>query len=144
MGEVVKRISTKPDNLVKKIRGYTTIPETVRSIQYGRKYESVAVEHYAQKHMENCKTVQIESRGLLVNPKYPYLGASIDCLVICEDCGTGLIEVKCPYGSGRSEVPWRHMLPKEYGKDVNFFCTESNGELFLKEHHNNMYQKQGQ
>lgn len=76
MGEVLKRISTKPDNL----RGYITIPETVRSIQYRRKYESVAVEHYAQKHMEKCKTVQIESRGLLVNPKYLYLGASIDGL----------------------------------------------------------------
>lgn len=45
MGEVLKRISTKPDNL----RGYITIPETVRSIQYRRKYESVAVEHYAKK-----------------------------------------------------------------------------------------------
>lgn len=89
MGEDVKRISNKPDNLVKKIRGYITIPENVRSIQYGRKYEAVAVEHYAQKHMEKCKTVQIESRGLLVNPKYPYLRASIDDFVICEDCGTG-------------------------------------------------------
>lgn len=55
MGEVVKRISNKPNNLVKKIRGYITIPETVRSIQYGRKYESVAVEHYAQKHMKKMQ-----------------------------------------------------------------------------------------
>lgn len=65
----------------------------------------MAVEHYAKKHMEKCITVQIESRGLLVNPKYPYLGASIDSLVICEGCGTGLIEVRCPYGSDRSEMP---------------------------------------
>lgn len=75
--------------------------------------------------MEKCKTVQTESRGLLVNPKYPYLGASIDGLVICEDCGTGLIEVKCPYGSGRSEVPWRHMLPVECGKDDIFFVPKA-------------------
>lgn len=94
--------------------------------------------------MEKCKTVQIESRGLLVNPKYPYVGASIDGLVICEDCGTGLIEVKCPYGSERSDKPWRHMLSMECGKDDNFFCTERNGELFLNEHHNYMYQIQGQ
>lgn len=75
-------------------------------------------------HMEKCKTVQIESRGLLVNPKYLYLGASIDGLVICENCGTGLIEVKCSYGSERSEVPWRHMLPMECGKDDNFFLVQ--------------------
>lgn len=92
----------------------------------------MAVERYAQKHMEKCKTVQIESRGLLVNPKYPYLGASIDDLVICEDCGTGLIEVKCPYGSERSEVPWRHMLPKEYGKDDNFFVPKAMENCSLK------------
>lgn len=88
--------------------------------------------------MEKCKTVQIESTGLLVNPKYPYLGASIDGLVICEDCGTGLIEVRCPYGSERSEAPWRPMLhvPMECWKNDNFICTERNGEFFLKEHHN--------
>lgn len=94
--------------------------------------------------MEKCKTVQIESRGLLVNPKYPYVGASINGLVICEDCGTGLIEVKCPYVSERSDKPWRYMLPMECGKDDNFFCPERNGELFLNEHHNYMYQIQGQ
>lgn len=61
-------------------------------MQYGRKYESVAVEHYARKHLKKCKTVQIESRVLLVNSKYTYLGVSTDGLVICEDCGIGLIE----------------------------------------------------
>lgn len=92
----------------------------------------MAVEHYAQKHMEKCKTVQIESRGLLVNPKYPYLGASTDGLVICEDCGTGLIEVKCPYGSERSEVPWQHMLPMECGKDDTFFVQKAMENCSLK------------
>lgn len=42
-----------------------TIPETVRSIQYGRKYESVAVEHYAQKHMENAKQYILNPEVLL-------------------------------------------------------------------------------
>lgn len=82
--------------------------------------------------MEKCKTVQIESRGLLVNPKYPYLGASTDGLVICEDCGTGLIEVKCLYGSERSEVPWQHMLPMECGKDDNFFVQKAMENCSLK------------
>lgn len=89
--------------------------------------------------MENCKIVQIEFRGFFVNLKYLYLGVSIDGFVICEDCGIGLIEVKCLYGFGRSEVFWWYMLFKEYGKDVNFFCIESNGELFFKEYYNNMY-----
>jgi saccharopine dehydrogenase-like NADP-dependent oxidoreductase len=69
MSEVVKRVTTKPDNLVKKIRDHVTIPDTVKSLKYGRKYEAVAVEHYMENHIERCKSVHIESRGLPVNPK---------------------------------------------------------------------------
>lgn len=78
----------------------------------------MAVEHYVQNHMENAKQYRLNP-GLLFNPKYPHLGASIDGLVNCEDCGTRLIEVKCPCGSIKSEIPWRHMLPIECGKDYN-------------------------
>lgn len=43
MGEVYKRKKLVPDNLLKKICGYVTVPDRVRSIKYGRKYESVAM-----------------------------------------------------------------------------------------------------
>jgi len=144
MGAVVKRKKIEPDNLVKKLCGYTTIPDTVKSLQYGRKHEPVAIADYARSHLKTCDEVRIESCGLLVNPSYPFLGASIDGLVVCSKCGTGIVEVKCPYGSDPSETAWRNLLPTECSKDKEFFCREKDGKLSLDPKHNYMYQVQGQ
>ncbi|XP_063397961.1 uncharacterized protein LOC134708342 [Mytilus trossulus] len=144
MGEVYKRKKLVPDNLLKKICGYVTVPDRVKSIKYGRKYESVAVSQYIQKHTKECGNTTVESRGLLVNPKYPFLGASIDSLVTCNKCGVGLVEVKCPYGSDSKKEPWRNKTPIECAKDTNFCCNEVDGQLELKDTSNYMYQVQGQ
>ena len=37
----------------------------------------------------------MSSCGLVLS--YPFLGASPDGLVLCECCGTGALELKCPY-----------------------------------------------
>ena len=76
-----------------------TVPDRVKSIAHGRRYESVEVSQYIQKHTKECGNTTIESRGLLVNLKYPFLGARIDAMVTCNTCGVGLVEAKCPYGS---------------------------------------------
>ena len=40
---------------------------------------------------------EVHNCGLIIDPAYPYLGASPDGIVNCKCCGRGLIEVKCPY-----------------------------------------------
>ena len=35
--------------------------------------------------------------GLHVNPNFPHLGASPEAIVNCECCGTGVVEIKCPF-----------------------------------------------
>ena len=57
----------------------------------------VYVEMMSTTHVE----FEVEATGLHVNPKYPYLGASPDGLVMCACCGNGLLEVKCPYSVRR-------------------------------------------
>ena len=34
---------------------------------------------------------------MVVHPCYPHLGASPDGIVICDCCGKGVLEIKCPY-----------------------------------------------
>ena len=34
--------------------------------------------------------------GLVVNTKYPHLGASPDGIIECKCCGIGCLEIKCP------------------------------------------------
>ena len=57
------------------------------SCQWGRDNEKVAISRY-----EILKTVKVKSCGLIVNPKWPWLGCSPDGLVRDK-----AVEVKCPY-----------------------------------------------
>ena len=95
-----KRPTTPPDNMLKQFCGYQTLPRTVQ-LSYGLKYESRARKLYMKQHQKKCgegnKLVTVKSVGLVVSPKMPFLGASLDGLVECPKCGIGGIEIKCPW-----------------------------------------------
>lgn len=40
---------------------------------------------------------EIRDSGLVINPKYPFLGASPDAVPSCHCCGDIVVEIKCPY-----------------------------------------------
>ncbi len=46
-----------------------------------------------QRHLN----LTINDRGLVILPQYPHLGASPDGYVKCHCCGSGVIEIKCPF-----------------------------------------------
>ena len=48
--------------------------------------------------------MKIELCGLHVNPEFSFIGASPDAIASCTCCGTGVIEVKCPYALGDSNL----------------------------------------
>ena len=111
-GNVCKRIKPEPDNLVAYLRRYKKIPNT-KSIQYGRKNERKALKAYSKLHSKTCGVdVRLEDSGLVVNPKYPFLGASVDSNIKCSKCGSGVVEVKCPFGSNSSTLKWRTYLQR--------------------------------
>ena len=43
------------------------------------------------------KGLQISPSGLVIHPSYPHLGASPDRILTCDCCGSGVLEVKCPF-----------------------------------------------
>ena len=139
-GAVVKRkSSTPPDCLLKVLRGYSTVNPLLEPLAYGRKMEHKARKDYMQHHLLQCgHAVHIEDRGLLLNPSFPYLGASIDGLVSCETCGQGIVELKCPY---KLKNGW----PKDGPSLIKSFCSKDiDGELILQKTHNYYFQVQGQ
>ena len=90
---------------------------------YGRKSESKALKSYSQFHIGICnKLVDVESKGLQVNSKHPFLGASVDGIVECPLCGVGVIEIKCPF-------KWRNSTPIDCCKDSSFYCENVNGKV---------------
>lgn len=98
---------------------------------YGASNEKKALRAYILKtgyHTHTC--------GLLVNPNFPFLGASPDGKV-CSDGKCGLIEVKCPFSA-------RDMTIKEACGLKDFCLEDVDGHIKLKKCHNYMYQVQGQ
>ena len=99
---------------------------------YGKNNERNAIEMYIKKtghHVHDC--------GLVVNPKFPFLGATPDGKV-CDNGKTGLVEIKCPYSARDLNIREAVTLPK--------FCLKENDdhEIVLKSDHNYFYQVQGQ
>ena len=75
--------------------------------------------------------------GLHIDTDHPYLAATPDGIVSCDCCGTGLLEIKCPFkhkDSFLSEIEDRQ------------FCLEKQptGELKLKVSHDYYVQVQAQ
>ena len=72
-----------------------------KPMAYGLRYESKARKLYMKQHHVQCSTsekrVSVKCAGLVVSPKWPYLGASLDGLVECPKCGVCALEIKCPY-----------------------------------------------
>lgn len=39
----------------------------------------------------------VENSGMVINPLWPFIGASPDGTITCKCCGRGVLEIKCPY-----------------------------------------------
>ena len=97
-----------------------------KAVMHGRKYEARAL-----KKLEEERGVVVQSCGLFVSAKYPYLAATPDGITTDH-----IIEVKCPY-KGRNEIIRK--------STVYFsFLEEVDGKLNLKKNHSYFAQIQGQ
>ena len=84
---------------------------------YGLYYEDTARKEYVAIMKEMHVDFEVNKTGLIVDPMYPFMGASPDGLVSCTCCGRGVLEVKCPFSSKDKEL---HSVTN---KNSNFFCT---------------------
>ncbi|KAK7495255.1 hypothetical protein BaRGS_00013437, partial [Batillaria attramentaria] len=79
----------------------------------------------AESHVGFCA----EKCGLFVNPEFPYIGASPDGLVKCTCCGSGCLEVKCPF---------KHKLKtvRQACQEDKTFCLQfDQGKFTMKKNH---------
>ncbi len=73
----------------------------------------------------------------MIDPSFSYLGATPDGIVMCDCCGKGVLEVKCPYQC-------RADLSFQDASEVREFCLEKNcdgsSSLLLCSNHSYFYQ----
>ena len=65
---------------------------------YNSKNEKKAPELYYKTSVKDHVDFKLSESGLVINPKWPVIGASPDGVVSCICCGKGVLAIKCPYG----------------------------------------------
>ena len=98
MDKVAKYAERKfPTSIVNLIMQYQTLNPNIPALHWGRKNEDKAISDYKTEMVQNHGDFEMHTVGLLISTKYPFLGATPDGVVSCSCCGSGLLEVKCPY-----------------------------------------------
>lgn len=137
-GSVMKYTERKyPASIVKSVMQYTSPSSHIPAINWGRVHESNAQMEYTNHMKSRHRNFSISPAGLFLNAKYPYLGASPDGVVLCDCCGLGLLEIKCPFkyrDTALNDISDPH------------FCLQPdvNNKLCLIKTHDYYYQVQGQ
>lgn len=124
--------STPSESLIKKIC-YTSSIQTLAT-KYGCDHEKEAVQSYSNLMSSSHVNFNSSDSGLHLNPQYPFLGASPDGHVSCDCCGSGIVEVKCPFCLEKNSF--------EDATSKKDFCLES--DYSLKKEHAYYYQVQAQ
>lgn len=113
----------------------------VSSIRHGRQQELIARSIYSKKMQKQCKKFIVYDAGLIINPSYPYLGASPDGKVYdpTEKEPFGLLEIKNPF-------KWRNCTFAQACEDRSFYLQMHESKPKLKQDHSSGYyaQVQGQ
>ena len=136
-------ISTNPSkpstSLIKSIcypdksRFYST------ACKYGCDHEDKARKEYALKMHSQHSNFSITESGLIIHTLHPFMGATPDGVVHCECCGTGVIEIKCPFSCSEKCIQLNAV------ENPNFFLHQNDdGALTLKQNHAYFYQTQMQ
>ncbi len=76
-------------------------PETTKyyskATYYGCEHEQIAYAAYKKKAISELLNFSLSKSGLVLDPNYPFLGASPDGTIKCACCKPGVLEIKCPY-----------------------------------------------
>ena len=109
----------------------------VPALRWGIVKEDEARAEYLARASDDHVELMHESAGLHVNPNFPHLGASPDGVVTCECCGTGVLEIKCPF-------KYRHLHPHSITDPGFCLVHSSDSGVHLSHEHDYYYQVQGQ
>ena len=108
--------------------------------RWGCKHEDTARKSYEKLQLQRShKDLTIESAGFKISAQYPFVGATSDGYVNCTCCGSGIIEIKCPYNA-------KDMNVNDAAGNIDNFCIskDNNEKMELKRDHMYYYQVQMQ
>ncbi len=148
-GKVLKRKKQDCSKLVNAM--ITNAPKNlnVSSLRYGCENEAPVANYYVQLQERNGHAgIQVFPCGLVVNPKYSWLGASPDRIVFDPTSNPpyGCLEIKCiESGKGMTPLQTYHAKREPISGQKKPFCLiKQNDSLILNPDHSYFHQVQGQ
>ncbi len=108
-----------------------------KATDWGCTHEERAQIRFVNYQMPFHDSLSVSASGLFLNGMWPFLGASPDGIVNCSCCGTGLLEIKCPYSHAGKTI-------SSAVSDSNFCLESIDGKVTLKRNHTYYYQVQTQ
>ena len=94
---IIKCKDSSADSVMKLIMQYDATDLTVPAVMWGKQMEDTARKNYETEMKKIHMNFNVKAVGLTVRADEPYLAASPDGVLSCDCCGTGLLEIKCPY-----------------------------------------------
>ena len=128
------RESTEKSNIVKLLMNYCPMEHVPEQLQWGHEKEITASDLYGKKISKKHNEVNLVESGLIINQKWPFLGASPDRIRRCKCHGKTLVECKSLFAK-------RNLLPGIAASDKLLKTTTG---FKLKEETSWYYQIQGQ
>lgn len=142
-GDVICRKKTDVTKLVDSMLNLKDISH-LPAVTAGREMEDTVANYYKiHKNRNECPGTEIYCSGLVVNPQYPWLGASPDRIVYDPTSNPCIGGLECKFiSSAKGLSPMQVYHAKKQNKKS--FCLELEGCLSLKTTHKYYYQIQGQ
>ena len=128
-----------PTSLVKRIMQYTDVPN-IGALKWGSENEDKARQEYISNINAKHYALVVTTSGLVISPKFPFLGASPDGVVNCECHGCGLLEIKWSYKYCNQQPTAEIAL----SDSLYFLKRRENGNIYLSRSHKHYHQVQGQ
>ena len=108
---------------------------STRILQEKSTLSHTAREKYIESYSKIHKTFFVIKSGLILHPSYPFFGATPDGIVNCSCCGSGVLEIKCPFRCKNKSF-------KDATTQGSFCLEEDDSGLRLKVDHAYYYQVQ--
>ena len=122
--------------LVKQICYPEAYSFTSKQIEWGCKHKKAARDMYVRKQKEEHCSFQVENSGFVINPQWPFVGATPDGIISCSCCGRGVLEIKCPYCHRGESI--------EMSVSKDNLKKASDESFYLNQEHTYYYQVQTQ
>ena len=126
-------VANPAQRLVKSICYPQELAFSSKQTDWGQKYEKLAREQYVKSQRpKHANILEVTDSGIVINPKWPFIGAVPDGIIDCYCCGKGVLEIKCSY-SHRYES-----IEAAAGNDHSF-CLKKDEDLLYLDHKHAYY-----